>query len=96
MRSPEAAKSAFEPAECDAVHDWIHAGGSLFLIADHHPWGTSNDDLATKLGVEMGKSTTLDPTNAEAGFPAQLNFSRVNGLLGRSPDPPGPRWLRAD
>ena len=33
----------------------------------------------------MGKSMTLDPTNAERGFPAQLNFSRLNGLLGDHP-----------
>ena len=28
MRSPEAAKAAFEDAECDAVRDWVQAGGS--------------------------------------------------------------------
>ena len=85
MRSPQAANPAFEPAECDAVHDWIEAGGALLLIADHHPWGASNEILATRLGVEMGKSMTLDPTNAELGFPAQLNYSRLNGLLGDHP-----------
>src|SRR5271157_4587339 len=60
MRSPEAANPAFEPAECDALHDWVEAGGSLLLIADHHPWGASNEQLAAGLGVEMGKSMTLD------------------------------------
>ncbi len=85
MRSPQAANPAFEPAECDAVHDWIQAGGSLLLIADHHPWGASNQILATRLGIDMGKSMTLDPANAERGFPAQLNFSRLNGLLGDHP-----------
>ena len=79
MRSPEAANAAFEDAECDAVRDWVQAGGSLLLIADHHPWGASNERLATRLGVEMGKSTTFDPANSETGLPAQLNFSRVNG-----------------
>jgi S1-C subfamily serine protease len=82
MRSPDAAKSAFEEAECDAVYDWIRAGGSLLLIADHHPWGASSERLAKRLGVDMGKSTTLDPANSETGLPAQLNFSRVNELLG--------------
>ena len=33
----------------------------------------------------MGKSTTFDPANSEAGLPAQLNFSRVNELLGDHP-----------
>jgi S1-C subfamily serine protease len=84
-RSPETANAAFDAAECDAVHDWVEAGGSLLLIADHYPWAASNEILSTKLGVEMGKSMTLDPTNAERGFPAQLNFSRLNGLLGEHP-----------
>ena len=85
MRSPEAAKSAFEPAECSAVRDWIRAGGSLLLIADHHPWGASNEQLAAQLGVEMGKSTTFDPVNSETGAMAQLNFSRSNHLIGSHP-----------
>ncbi len=85
MRSPEAANAAFEPAENDAVDAWLRAGGSLLLIADHHPWGVSTERLATKLGVDMGKSTTLDPANSESGAPGQLNFSRVNGLLGDHP-----------
>ncbi len=85
MRSPEAAKPAFEAAECDAVRDWIRAGGSLLLIADHHPWGASSEQLAAKLGVEMGKSTTFDPVNSETGALAQLNFSRANHLIGKHP-----------
>ena len=35
MRSPQAANPAFEPAECDAVHDWINAGG--VAVADRRP-----------------------------------------------------------
>ncbi len=85
MRSPDAAKPAFEPAECDAVHAWVRAGGSLLLIADHHPWGPSNERLATRLGVELGKSTTFDPANSETGLPGQLNFTRVNKLIGDHP-----------
>ncbi len=85
MRSPEAANPAFEPAECDAVYTWVRAGGSLLLIADHHPWGPSNERLATRLGVEVGKSTTFDPANSETGLPGQLNFSRVNKLIGDHP-----------
>jgi S1-C subfamily serine protease len=85
MKNPEAANAAFEAAECDAVYDWVKAGGSLLLIADHHPWGKSNEPLATRLGLEMGKSTALDPANSERGLPAQLNFSRVNKLLGDHP-----------
>ena len=39
MRSPEAANSAFEAAECDAVHDWVRAGGSLLLDRRPSPLG---------------------------------------------------------
>jgi S1-C subfamily serine protease len=85
MNNPTASQPAFEPAECDAVYDWIKAGGAVLLIADHHPWGTSNDRLATKLGIEMGKSPTVDPVNSETGFPGRLNFTRVNKLLGSHP-----------
>jgi S1-C subfamily serine protease len=85
MRNPAAANAAFEAAECDAVYEWVRAGGSLLLIADHHPWGASNAALGKRLGVEMGVSRTLDPANSETGMPWQLNFSRVNGLLGDHP-----------
>ena len=85
MRSPEAANPAFETAECDAVYEWICGGGSLLLIADHHPWGASTERLATRLGVDMGKSMAADPANSETGLPGQLNFSRVNKLLGEHP-----------
>ena len=82
---PGGGKTRVREAECDAVHDWVQAGGSLLLIADHHPLGTSSERLATRLGVEMGKSTTFDPANSEAGLPAQMNFTRVNELLGDHP-----------
>ena len=85
MRRPEAANPAFEEAECDAVEQWVRGGGSLLLITDHHPWGASNERLAQRLGVEMGKSTTFDPTNSENGAPGQLIYSRENGLIGDHP-----------
>ena len=85
VKSPEAANPAFEDAECDAVANWVRAGGSLLLIADHHPWGPSIERLAKRLGVEVGKSSTFDPANSEAGLPGQLNFSRVNRLIGDHP-----------
>jgi S1-C subfamily serine protease len=85
MRRPEAANPAFEEAECDAVEQWVRGGGSLLLITDHHPWGAANERLAKRLGVEMGKSTTFDPTNSENGASGQLIYSRENGLIGDHP-----------
>ncbi len=39
MGSPGAAKSAFTDDECQAVRDWVRAGGALLLITDHSPFG---------------------------------------------------------
>jgi hypothetical protein len=34
--------SAFTPAECSAVRDWVNDGGSLLLITDHEPFGLAS------------------------------------------------------
>jgi hypothetical protein len=78
MNNPQAAKPAFEPGECDAVRNWVQAGGALLLITDHHPWGASNQQLAERLGIDFGKSPTVDPVNSEPGTPGRLIFSRDN------------------
>ena len=96
MKSAEAANAAFEPAECDAVHDWVKAGGSLLLIADHHPWGKSNEPLATRLGLDMGKSTAFDPANSETRIASATEFLTRQQVAGRPPHPRGTRRLRAD
>ena len=79
MGHPDAAKSAFTDAECDAIRDWVEAGGSLLLITDHQPFGDSADALAKRLGVDMSKGVAVDPVNnGERG----LLFSREKGLIG--------------
>jgi hypothetical protein len=77
------AASAFSPEECDAVRDWVRAGGSLLLVADHHPCGEAAAALASRLGVEMSGGWTDDEAHARAGGgdPGQIVFSRENGLL---------------
>jgi S1-C subfamily serine protease len=84
-RSPAAADSAFAAAECDAVRAWIESGGALLLITDIHPWGAAAAELASRLGVESGKSTTFDPVNVDTAAQRGLAFSRGNGLLGDHP-----------
>jgi hypothetical protein len=71
---------AFTEAECDVVRDWVRSGGSLLLISDHAPFGTSAANLADRLGVTMGKGWAFEPT--ADGITTQLTFSRENGLLG--------------
>jgi hypothetical protein len=37
--SADRSKPAFTDEECDAVREWVRAGGALLLIADHAPAG---------------------------------------------------------
>ena len=77
---------AFTIAECDAVDDWVRAGGSLLLIADHAPFGTTAEILANRFGVDMSKGYTDDHSNYEkSGHSGWLVFSRENKLLADHP-----------
>ena len=92
MNTPEAANLAFNDAECDAVRDWVRAGGALLLIADHFPIGGANANLARRFGVELSNAYTDDPANYDKEL-HNILFSRDNKLLmdhpitrGRAPD----------
>jgi hypothetical protein len=73
---------AFAESECDVVGDWVRGGGSLLLIADHAPFGTSAANLGRRFGVAMGKGWAFDRTEKGDSITTQLTFSRANGLLG--------------
>jgi hypothetical protein len=87
MGSPEASNPAFTDAESDAVREWVRAGGSLLLIADHAPMGSANQILATRFQVEMSKMFTLDPQNAdpESQSPSFIVYTRASGHLADHP-----------
>jgi hypothetical protein len=61
--------------EVHAVRDWVLAGGSLFLIADHHPFGGAVAPLATAFGFELTDGF-VDVVNADVAL-----FSRKDGTL---------------
>lgn len=84
MGSPEASNPAFTDEECDAVRDWVRAGGNLLLIADHAPMGAANEKLGLRFGVEMSKGYTGDPANhdEESGSDSLIRYDRDNKLLG--------------
>jgi hypothetical protein len=84
MRQSEASNSAFTDRECDAVRDWVKAGGSLLLITDHAPFGAAAQSLAKRFGVEVSNGATSDPANSEGGE-TNLVFSRQNRLLAEHP-----------
>ena len=83
MNLPDAGNPAFAEAECDAVRDWVKAGGSLLLIADHAPMGAANQILAQRFSVNMSKMFTADEQNYDkesenAGF---IVYTRESGRL---------------
>jgi hypothetical protein len=76
--------SAFTDEECDAVLNWVQAGGSLLLIADHAPSGAAAKTLSMRFGVEMSTAYTGDRTYYDKSAPGeigQLVFTRGNNLL---------------
>jgi len=87
MNSPEAGNSAFTDDECDAIRDWVRAGGSLLLIADHAPMGAAAERLSLRFGVEMSKGFTADPSNydVESDNEGFIKYNRENNGLGKHP-----------
>ncbi len=85
--SKERGDPAFTKEECDAVRDWVQAGGSLLLIADHAPAGSAAANLASRVGVDMSKGFTADPPNHErvALDTSWIRFSHANKNLGDHP-----------
>ncbi len=78
------ANPAFTDEECDAVRDWVSAGGSLLFIADHAPMGAAAEILAKRFGVEMSKAYTDDASSMNKVL-GDILFSLENKLLATSP-----------
>ena len=87
MNAPEASNSPFTDAECDAVRDWVRAGGALLLISDHAPMGAAAEKLAQRFGVGMSKAFTLDPANTPPADnnPGFIIYTRDNKSLADHP-----------
>lgn len=69
------AKAPITTEESDAIHTWVKEGGSLFLIADHNPYGWPVFNLAKKFGVVTSKGTTYEPEGNN------IIYTRENGKL---------------
>ncbi|HUK87562.1 MAG TPA: DUF4350 domain-containing protein [Terriglobales bacterium] len=78
-------RPAFTPQEEAAVAAWVSAGGSLFLIADHAPFGGAAARLAQRFGVTMHWRYARDDRFHEGWDNERLVFSRDNGLLDDDP-----------
>jgi hypothetical protein len=52
--------TAFSAEEIAAVRDWVKAGGSLFLIADHMPFAGAAGELALAFGIRFSNGYAID------------------------------------
>jgi hypothetical protein len=75
------ARPAFTPEEEAVLVQWVRAGGSLFLISDHAPFGSAVARLAKQFGVVMYLRFARDDHFHEGWDNERLVFSRQNGLL---------------
>lgn len=73
--------SAFTPAEIGAVRDWVRAGGSLLLIADHMPFPGAAEALGAAFGVRMLNGFATPPGEGSG----QITFRRSEGTLPEHP-----------
>ena len=52
--------SAFTKSEISEIKEWVHNGGSLFLIADHMPMADASKDLAKAFEFDFTNGFILD------------------------------------
>ena len=71
------AESAFSAEEIKAIVDWVAAGGSLLLIADHMPFPGATADLANEFGIVFLDGFAMKSVD-EGGT---LSFTRTSGSL---------------
>ena len=69
--------SAFTADEIAAVRDWVRAGGSLLLIADHMPFGGAAADLAAAFDARFSNAFAF---NGQVGR-GLIVFRRSDGSL---------------
>jgi hypothetical protein len=77
---------AFGPTEIEAVTQWVHRGGGLFLLTDHEPVASASAGLVAAFGVSPSKTVILDREHRlENMYPANILATVENGLLRQSP-----------
>jgi hypothetical protein len=73
--------SAFDAQEIEAVRNWVEAGGSLLLLADHAPFGGGSSELARAFGFEFLNGHTAQTEAANIGDRrVNITFTPDNGL----------------
>lgn len=80
---------AFTANEVDSVKNWVAAGGSLFVIADHQPFPGAVRNLAGAFGVEVHNGYAYDGDPPASMFRFTLPEGPVMAFTGsafRLPD----------
>ena len=83
-------RSAFTPGEIAAVEQWVDQGGSLFLIADHMPFGGAAHDLGAAFGFDWINGYATPPQEGTE------MFARRDGSLLANPITDGSDSTRID
>ncbi|MEO8587822.1 MAG: DUF4350 domain-containing protein [Flavobacteriales bacterium] len=83
-------RSAFTTAEIAAVEQWVAKGGSLFLIADHMPFGGAAHDLGAAFGFDWINGYAIPPHEGTE------MFTRRDGSLLANPITDGSDSTRID
>lgn len=71
---------AFSPEEIEVVRQWVHNGGSLFLIADHMPMGGAAAEMASVFGFTFTDGFAIDTAQ-----PGPALFRRGDMTLSDNP-----------
>jgi len=90
---PKREASAFTAAEIAAIKQWVSDGGSLLLVADHHPFGPAAAPLAQAFAIEMIGGWCDDESHLLAGTAdsGAIVFKRDGSMLGEHPITSGRR-----
>lgn len=74
--------SAFSDLEIDVIVDYIAAGGSLFLIADHMPMPGAAAALASRFGIDFSNGFVFELDADRQPIRSPAVFRKADGRIG--------------
>lgn len=86
INSSSSCYSAFTKREIKTVNKWVQKGGSLFLIADHMPFGAIAKDLAISFGFEFTNGFIRDTMSKEPGVFTLKNHTLFESTITKGRD----------
>ncbi|MBW2369029.1 MAG: carboxypeptidase-like regulatory domain-containing protein [Deltaproteobacteria bacterium] len=75
------AQSAFKDEEITQLRDWVHQGGSLFLVSDHMPIPGAFENLLQAFGVRALNGVALSSDTLATLTDSTIIFRRSDGSL---------------